>query len=283
VVKESVAHLAQELKGFAWQNVRLLISAGAVDRRKVFYKTLEKAGRVEDHAALAEDCDWAVKAEQWAENLVQEQGKRIQANALAELVNRVGPNLRQLFNEAEKLVTYVGTRPQITLADVAAVSAHNKQAKAFALGDALGDRKLPELLQRLDEELWGMQFDRDRSEIGLLYGLVTKVRALIFAKEMLREGWLKPGDDYPRIKARLPQMPAAQWPADKRFNPASLNAYVLFKAMNQAKNFTQAELVRALELLLECNLRLVTTSEEEKRVMQQTLTAMVGQGGRWAG
>ena len=36
-----------------------------------------------------------------------------------------------------------------------------------------------------------MQFDRDKSEIGLLYGLIFKVRTLILIKEMEREKWLR--------------------------------------------------------------------------------------------
>ena len=55
--------------------------------------------------------------------------------------------------------------------DVTAVCARNKTARAFALGDALGDRDLPRLLRRLDEELWEVKFDSQKSEIGLLYGL----------------------------------------------------------------------------------------------------------------
>src|SRR5207247_6153756 len=49
-VTESLASLAQELKEFSFQNVRLLISAGKVDKRKVFYKALDKLGKVESFA-----------------------------------------------------------------------------------------------------------------------------------------------------------------------------------------------------------------------------------------
>ena len=49
-VNETLGDLAQELKAFAWQNVRLLISAGKVDKRKTFFKTLEKLGTVEAFA-----------------------------------------------------------------------------------------------------------------------------------------------------------------------------------------------------------------------------------------
>src|SRR4051794_12365479 len=46
-VTETLAEIAQELKSFSWNGVRLLISAGKVDKRKTFYKTLEKLGSVE--------------------------------------------------------------------------------------------------------------------------------------------------------------------------------------------------------------------------------------------
>ncbi|PYI81268.1 MAG: DNA polymerase III subunit delta, partial [Verrucomicrobia bacterium] len=174
-VTEALAELAQELKEFAWQNVRLLVSAGKVDKRKVFYKTLDKIGTTESLDGWSvNDRDWADQAEAWARRAVQTRGKQISEAALAELIARVGPHARQLDSEVEKLCLYVGERAQVQETDVAAVCTRNKTARAFALGDALGDRDLPGVLRRLDEELWDLQFDRDKSEIGLLYGLISK-------------------------------------------------------------------------------------------------------------
>src|SRR5882724_10672106 len=66
-VTESLVELAQELKEFSWENVRLLISAGKVDKRKVFYKAVDKLGTVESLAGWSvEDRDWADQAEVWA-------------------------------------------------------------------------------------------------------------------------------------------------------------------------------------------------------------------------
>src|SRR6266540_5917077 len=45
-VTETLAEVSQELKRFSWQGVRLMVSAGKVDKRKTFYKTLEKLGAV---------------------------------------------------------------------------------------------------------------------------------------------------------------------------------------------------------------------------------------------
>jgi DNA polymerase-3 subunit delta len=276
-VTETLAEIAQELKEFAFENVRLLISAGKVDKRKVFYKALDKIGKVENFAGLSvDDKDWAEQAEDWARKAIRERHKEISDEALAELVSRVGPNARQLDNEVEKVSLYVGVRKQIEFDDVAAICTKNKMARAFALGDALGDRDLPRLLQRLDEELWEVKLDPQKSEIGLLYGLISKVRAMILLKEMLREGWIRPEMDYGRFKSQLERVPASQLPEDKRFNPLAINPYVLYKALPQAKRYSQAELIRAMELLIKCNHRLVSSSLDESLVLQQTLVQIVG-------
>jgi DNA polymerase-3 subunit delta len=279
-VTESLASLAQELKEFSWQNVRLLITALKVDKRKVFYKALDKLGTVETFAAWSvDDRDWADQAEAWARKALLARQKEISDEALAELVNRVGPYARQLDNEIEKLALYVAPRQEIEMADVAAVCTRNKTARAFALGDALGDRNLPRLLRCLDEELWEVKLDPQKSEIGLLYGLIAKVRAMILLHEMVREGWIKTeGADFSRFKAQLQRVPAEQLPQDRRFNPMALNPYVLFKALSQVRRFTQAELIGAMELLLQCNRRLVSSGLDQSLALQQALTQIVGTG-----
>jgi DNA polymerase-3 subunit delta len=275
-VTEAMAELAEELKSFGWQNVRLIISAGKVDKRKVFYKTLDKIGTVESFSGWSvDDKDWAMRAETAAEKLIRSRDKEISDDALAELVNRVGPNPRQLDNESEKLCLFVGERNKIELADVTTICTRNKSARAFALGDALGDRDLPRLLQRLDEELWETKFDKDKSEIGLLYGLIGKVRAMLLLKEMLREGWVKETRDYNQFKAQLERVPADKLPADRKFNPLALNPYVLYKALPQAKKYSQHELIRAMDVLLRCNQRLVGSGLDEALVLQQALVQIV--------
>jgi len=271
-VTETLGELAEELKAFAWQNVRLLISAGKVDKRKAFYKTIDKLGSVESHLAWSvDDKDWVGRAELAARTAFRRQDKEISEEALAELITRVGPHARQLDSEIEKLSAFAGARKKIEMADVVAVCSRNKTARAFALGDALGDRDLPQLLKRLDEELWEAKFDKDKSEIGLLYGLIGKVRALILLKEMLQEGWLKPTNDYQHFKSQLERVPADKFPADKKFNPLALNPYVLYKALSQVKKYSASELVRAMELLLRCNQRLVSSGLDEAMVLQHTL------------
>jgi DNA polymerase-3 subunit delta len=279
-VTENLSELAGELKDFSWQNVRLLVSAGKVDKRKTFYKALEKIGTVEILAGWsAEDRDWAEQAEGFALRALREMGKEISGEALARLVANTGPNPRTLRNEMEKLFLYCGSRPHIETGDVEAIVTRNKQARAFALGDALGDRNLPRLLRCLDEELWEVRRDSQHSEIGLLYGLISKVRVLILVTEMMAQKWLRPEKDFSRFKAQLARIPAEALPEDKKFNPLTINPYVLFKALGQASNYTQAELIAAMDLLLECNRQLISRSLDPALVLQQALVRMLSRPG----
>ena len=276
-VTETLAELAQELKEFPFDKVRLLISAGSVDKRRVFYKALDKLGTVENFAGWSvDDKDWAEQAEAWARKAVSARQKQISDEALAELVSRVGPNPRQLDNETEKLALYVGDRSEIECGDVEAITTRNKMAKAFALGDALGERDLPRILKCLDEALWEVKLDPGKSEIGLLYGLISKVRAMLLLKEMIGEGWIRPEGDFFRFKSQLERVPADKLPTDKRFNPLAINPYVLYKALPQVKRYSQAELVRAMDLLVQCNYKLVSSGLDESLVLQQTLVQIAG-------
>ena len=154
-VTEALGSLATELKEFNWQGVRLVISAGKVDKRRSLYKTVEKAGSVQLFAGWSIDQKgWMDEAEMWASKQLKTLGKQVTDQALGELITRVGPNARALASEVEKLSLHAGDRPEVTLADVEAIATRNKQSRAFALADALGDRNLPRLMKCLDEELW---------------------------------------------------------------------------------------------------------------------------------
>src|SRR5262245_43243888 len=142
-VTEALGELAQQLKEFDWRNVRLLISAGDLDKRRTFYKTIEKIGTVESFIAWSlDDKDWAGQAEMAARKELRTRKKEIDDGALSDLVQAVGPHRQQLGNEIEKLCLYVGGRSSITPADVQAIVSRNKLARAFAVGEALGDREI---------------------------------------------------------------------------------------------------------------------------------------------
>lgn len=272
-VTSGIADLTAWLKAFDWQGVRLLISAAKCDKRKVFYKAIAKQGHDEEFKALSiDDREWQAKAEQLVTAKLRKLGVKADYGAATELVQMVGPHTRALMSECEKVALYVGDRAEVTRDDVRAIVTPGKHAKAFALGDALGDRNLPRLLRRLDEDLWAAKTDRKKSTIGLCSGLISKVRALLFARELLDADMIRPANAYPQFKSQLDSLPAGEFPDDRRISPLGLHPYVLFNATRQANNYTSAELVRALDLLMQANLKLVSSSLDDSFILQSTIT-----------
>lgn len=273
-VTEALADLAASLKRLPWDRTRLLISAAKVDRRKSLVKTIEKMGAAENYPGLSlDDSSWQEKAGAFVREQLAPRAKSIEKAALAEILSRVGPHLQILSLETEKLQLYAWDRPAITLADVAVMVPRNKQARAFALGDAFGDRNLPAALELLDEELWSLKYSSQKTEVGLLYGLIAKARTLLLLRELLEEEVIRPESSYYRFKAQLAEAAAASrsLPQDRRFNPFSMHPYVLFKAIPQTRRYTTSELIQAMRRLLEANLKLVASDVDKQLVLQHVL------------
>ena len=134
-------------------------------------------------------------------------------------ISRVGPNARQLDSEIEKVALYVGDRQEIEFEDVETICTATRPRAPSPSATPWATATCPACWRCLDEALWEVKLDPQKSEIGLLYGLICKVRAMLLLKEMLREGWVKPDMDYNRFKAQLERVPADQLPEDRRFNP----------------------------------------------------------------
>ncbi|MDQ7064097.1 MAG: DNA polymerase III subunit delta [candidate division KSB1 bacterium] len=83
----------------------------------------------------------------WIEYEVTDRGYRIEPEAVQLLSMQVGTKLRELSNELDKIILYIGERKEITSADVSAVAGVGKEYSIFALQNALGEKKLRLALQ----------------------------------------------------------------------------------------------------------------------------------------
>ena len=272
-VKDRLVELAKSWEAFDWQGVQLLMSAAKVDKRKSFFKTLKKFAKVEDKSFS--DKERGGRAAMLVRERLTELGKDISPHVADELILFSGSNLQQLYTESDKLASYIGERNEVTRQDVHEIATRTKQSKAFALGDALGERNLPKLLRVLDEELWEVKLDSKKSPIALLYGLISKVRTMIFLREMIRLKWISPSSGYPQFKSQLEAIEDDHLPDDRKFNPKLMHPYMLFNALGHARRYSEIELTRAMDILLNCNRQLVSSSAENGLVLQQALVQIV--------
>ena len=272
-VTDRLNGLAKGWETFDWQGVRVLISCGKVDKRKAFFKSAKKIAAVEDLSIA--DKERGSRATLIVRQRLAELGKKIAPHVADELILLAGSDLQQLHTEAEKLVAYVGEREEVMRQDVHEIATRTRQAQGFALADALGERNLPKLLRVLDEELWVVKLDAKKSPIALLYGLITKVRTMIFLKEMLRLKWIRTGGGYQQFKSQLEAIQDERLPDERKFNPKAMHPYMLFNALGHARQYSEGELTRAMDILLRCNRQLVSSSTDDTLILQQALVQIV--------
>lgn len=278
-VVEQLEKLSALLKQGLAQGFALVISATEIDKRRAFYKTVEKVGEL---IALGSTDQWGKidteQLEAFASSQARQLGKTIEDDALQSVIALTGGNYRALASEIEKIATYVGDKKEVTLADVAAIGSSSAESIVWDLGDAIADRSMGRALKILDRLLF-----QGENEIGLLFALITKMRTLLLVRELIDRKLLQVTNNFPSFKNSL-QRAADQakdsLPADRRFNPLLQHPFAVFKSAQQAQRFSLDELRRAMELLLEANKRLISSSIDGKIVLEQTLITMIQAQGK---
>jgi DNA polymerase III subunit delta len=102
----------------------------------------------------------------WIEQRIAARGCRISADAVAALIETVGNDLRQLANEIDKLVTFVGSEQTIGVENLATLTDDRREMSAFELARFLSAGDLAEALRA-----WG-KFASSGEYPGLALGAV---------------------------------------------------------------------------------------------------------------
>lgn len=251
-------------------DVKVIISAGEVDKRRSFFKSLSKCAKV----AIFDKLDTTKPG--WEGNVmghVQNRAKSLQLTfergALEHFVLLVGADTRVIDSELEKLSLFTAGRA-VSTGDVSAIASVSHTGVIFAIGDAISRRELPKALTLIDEQL-----RRGESAIGiLLASIVPKVRALLHARDLIERRGIRVGN-YDRFKKELEALPPSETAHIGRTKDGTLSAYPLFLAAQISGKFSSTELRSALEACLEANLRLVTTSLDPRLVLHQLVTRIL--------
>jgi hypothetical protein len=90
------------------------------------------------------------------------------------------------------------------------------------------------------------------------------------------QGVLKPARDYNSFKSQLERVPTDSLPGDKRYNPLAGHPLRAVPGDAPDRQLRAAELIHAMEVLLDANVKLVSSDLEEAMVLQQALVEIVG-------
>ena len=171
---------------------------------------------------------------------------KIEPSAAELLGKLVGPDLRTLSNEIEKLALYVGPERAIQRADVDVLVPYHEEAENFGLANAIGQRNAPKAYDQLNKLL-----DEGRHPMAILASIAAQVRGLIEVKDMAERGMS------PMEIARM-----KGWGSDY---PAKMR-------LREAARFSAARLEDILAMLLQIDLD-IKTGRVDSRLALDTLIA----------
>jgi DNA polymerase III subunit delta len=180
----------------------------------------------------------------WVAERAQQEGKRIEPSACQLLVEAVGSEMLLLEQEIRKLAAYVGHRPAITGRDVGIVVASTPEDVMFTTVDAITRRQADRALTLLSEL---HRYDpKPQAVAGKLLALLGRQYRMLWQAKFLAERRVNPRD----VRALPPDI-AAELPGEANIAQLAFKAPDLFAT---AKGMSWADLTRAMDLLLLCDL-----------------------------
>lgn len=128
--KDAFVSLMQEMP----ETTHMVICEPEVDKRTKVYKWIKKNGYVAEFLKKKQTEKVLLR---FVTALLAKEKKKIRESTAHYFLEKVGDDMFQIKNEAEKLIAYAGDATEITRADVDAVSSEEAQDKIFALVDAI--------------------------------------------------------------------------------------------------------------------------------------------------
>jgi DNA polymerase-3 subunit delta len=268
-VGEALEELATLLSKGLPDGVRFLLSAGEADKRRGFYKNLQKMAKVTVCDKLdTSKAGWEETAMDLGREIARGYGVAVEEDALELLAVRTGGDRRTMQSELEKLQLYrLDPSKAIMRSDVDTLVPMTGAAGVFELGNAVASRDTQRCLGLLEQ-----LFNQEESPIGiLLVAIIPTVRNLLAVKDLMERHRLsRPAQAFffGKTLEKLPDEAKEHLPRKK---DGSVNAFALGIAAQHAHRYTLPELRKAQRKTLEANVALVSSAQDPKGILQQLI------------
>jgi DNA polymerase-3 subunit delta len=249
--------------------VKFLLSAIDPDKRRTFYKALGKLGEVEVFDKVdSTRGGWEEAAGSLIDGRAVARGLRMGPEAVELLAMLTGGDGRQVDNELEKIDLYLGpARREATVDDVRTLVPLTRAGVVFELGNALAARETSRCFALAEQLL-----KQGESAVGiLLVAIVPTVRSLLLVKDLMQRHRLRPPQAPWFFNSTLNGLPPEATEHLPRKKDGTINAYALGLAAVHAKRFEIEELRDLLDACLAANIRLVTSSLDERVVFAELI------------
>ena len=249
--------------------IRFILSADKVDKRRAFWKFLEKNASVRSFDKIDVSRDgWQDEVGRLVEGRAGELGLDFEHEALELFIMLAGEQTKQIANELEKLDLYLGReRRTVTEEDVRALVPLSRAAVIFETGKAIQTGNVARAIQLIDEQL-----EAEESAIGIMRASIINVVRNLYMAKLILEKFKAPAGNYSSFAGALNKLPAADraWLPQKK-DGSGVNVFPIFLAVPNAKNFDLDGLQRVMEQTQKADQALVTTGLGHRLVLHRLI------------
>lgn len=267
--EEGVESLRATLEKGLPAGVTFLLTAQGVDKRRTFWKFIEKTAEVQVFDLIDTSRDgWTDQVADLVTQRARQLGLEFHPEALELFVLLAGEATQQIGNELEKLDLFLGPdRREVTTEDVRQLVPLSRAAAVFETGQAIQKGDVARAIQLVDQQL-----ATDDSAISIMRAsIIPTVRNLFMAK-LISEKFKVPTGTYSAFSGGLNRMPEADraWLPQKK-DGSGVNVYPIFLCLPMASNFELEGLQAVLEATLKADQALVTTGLDHRLILHRLL------------
>ena len=249
--------------------VKFLLTAQGVDKRRGFWKFIEKTAAVQVHDRIdTSRDDWQDQVARLVTGRAKDLGLRFEPDALALFVMLAGEQSQQIGNELEKLDLYLGEERREVTEDVVRVLVPlSRAAVVFEIGKAIQLGNAARAIQLIDQQL-----EADESAIGIMRASIIGVVRNLFMAKLIIDKFKVPTGNYSAFSGGLNRLAEADraWLPQKK-DGSGVNVFPIFLAADNAKNFELAGLQQVMEATLKADQALVTTGLDHRLILHRLI------------
>ena len=266
---QAVEDLLKQLSAGLPEGVSMILSAPKIDKRRAFWKFLEKHADVQTHDMIDISKDnWEAEVAALVVDKAGALDLTFAEDALELFVMQAGEATNQIVNELEKLSLYLGERRNVEIEDVRVMVPLSRIGVIFETGKALQSGDAARAIALIDEQL-----EFGESAVAIMRAsIIPTVRSLFMSRILIERAKASPYSyrDFEAAVNRLPPEEKAWLPQKKSGD--GVNIYPLFMAAKGAQAFTLKSLANIFHATARADKMLVTTGLDERLLLHRLVT-----------
>lgn len=279
-VAGALRELAELIKAGIGEDMVLVLDGVGINRNQALAKACEAVGEVRIfNQPDRKKAGWERSMLVYIQQAAADKGLRLPEDVGNFLVDIVGTDTSRVDTELEKLICYCGgTERPVTIADAEAVCTGQAEEMTWVLGNAIGSRRLADVLQVVNS-LVGQEKDDDRTARSLIINAANYFREALRVKIFMAERRI---NNAMGLKYFLEGASAEEKSALVAEGMTFVN-YHPYRAMKLAEEigrFTPQEMIEAIRVLRDALWQCMSSATAARVSLENALIRIVGCGRR---